>query len=322
MNTALPQPSPSLKQCSRDLAQHGYCLFCNALADDQLTVLRKRLTEQALAEKQKGLAFQDGGHTQNWGDFRDSRGALRAQEFTEAQGGRNQRVWMLVNKGAVFRDLLGHRAVRELVTGILGDHYLLSSHTANIANPGGVVIRLHTDQWWMPPPTRKGRTGLPAGSMSRELFDKDSQPTGAISPSVAVNILWMLDEFTESNGGTRVVPGSHLSGQQPDSTADSIAATGPAGTALLCDGRIWHGTGANSTETPRRAVLTTFCTPQFRPQENYTVGTRQEVLATANPDLLELLGFRIWHAYGRTGHPTDDYITRGNLPLGELTTER
>ena len=321
MNSSLPQPNSSLGQCAHDLAQHGYCLLQDALTDDQLNRLRKRLTDQALAEKQKGFAFQDGGPSQNWGDFRDRTGKLRPQEFTEAQGGRNQRVWMLVNKGTPFLDLLSHATTRELVTGLLGDHYLLSSHTANIANPGGVAMRLHTDQWWMPPPTRIGRAGLPVGSMSRELFDQDAESTGAISPPVALNILWMLDDFTESNGGTRLVPGSHLSGRQPDLAAKSIAASGPAGTALLCDGRIWYGTGANTSKRPRRAVLTTFCTPQFRPQENYTVGTRQEVLDTANSDLLELLGFKIWHAYGRTGHPTDDYIDRDDSPVGELNPD-
>ena len=190
MNTALPQPSPSLNQCSSDLTQHGYCLLRDALTDSQLKALRKRLTEQAMGEKQRGFAFQDGGPTQNWGDFRDSGGVLRPQEFTETKGGRNQRVWMLVNKGAVFLNLLTHSSVRQLVTGILGKHYLLSSHTANIANPGGIAMRLHTDQWWMPPPTRKDRVGLPAGSMSREIIDKGSQSTEAISPPVVVNILW------------------------------------------------------------------------------------------------------------------------------------
>ena len=302
MTSYLPQPNLSLEQCAHDLSQQGYCLLQDALTGKQLEALRKRLTEQALAEKQKGFAFQDGGPSQNWGDFRDGTGELRPHEFTEAQGGRNQRVWMLVNKGTPFLDLLSHATTRELVTGLLG----------------GVAMRLHTDQWWMPPPTRIGRAGLPVGSMSRELFDQDTESTGAISPPVALNILWMLDDFTESNGGTRLVPGSHLSGRQPDLAAKSIAATGPAGTALLCDGRIWHGTGANTSKRPRRAVLTTFCTPQFRPQENYTVGTRQEVLDTANSDLLELLGFKIWHAYGRTGHPTDDYVDRDNSPLGEL----
>ncbi|MED5392412.1 MAG: hypothetical protein VX977_11645, partial [Pseudomonadota bacterium] len=102
MNSPLPQLSPSLEQCAKDLAEQGYCLLRDALTDGQLEPLRKRLTDQALAEKQQGFAFQDGGHSQNWGDFRDSAGALRPQEFTETQGGRNQRVWTLVNKGAVF----------------------------------------------------------------------------------------------------------------------------------------------------------------------------------------------------------------------------
>ena len=102
MTSYLPQPNLSLEQCAHDLEQQGYCLLQDALTDDQLEVLRKRLTDQALAEKQKGLAFQDGGPSQHWGDFRDSTGELRPQEFTEAQGGRNQRIWMLVNKGTPF----------------------------------------------------------------------------------------------------------------------------------------------------------------------------------------------------------------------------
>merc|ERR1711969_455678 len=114
----------------------------------------------------------------------------------------------------------------------------------------------------------------------------------------------MLDPFTEENGATQLVPGSHLLGRQPDPDAISIAATAPVGTALMVDGRTWHGTGANIGGGERRAVLTTFCAPQFRPQENYTVGTRSEVLAKADDDLRTLLGFKIWNAYGRTGHPT------------------
>ena len=80
----------------------------------------------------------------------------------------------------------------------------------------------------------------------------------------------------------------------------------------------WHGTGANIGGGERRAVLTTFCAPQFRPQENYTVGTRSEVLARADDDLRTLLGFKIWNAYGRTGHPTDKFISPDAELIGEL----
>ena len=264
MKAALPQPSSSPEQCANDLAQQGYCLLRDALTDDQLEKLQIRLTEQALAEKQKGFAFQDGGPSQNWGDFRDSAGELRPQEFTEAQGGRNQRVWMLVNKGAVFLDLLRHTATRELVTGLLGDHYLLSSHTANIANPGGVAMRLHTDQWWMPPPTRIGRAGLPVGSMSRELFDQDTESTGAISPPVALNILWMLDDFTESNGGTRVVPGSHrlpwvdARGNFEHHADDARMVLCKAGDAVMFHNRTMHAGGVMQSGRPRPSVFLSY----------------------------------------------------------------
>ena len=281
--------------------------------------MQQRLSEQAQAEEQHGVAYKDGTPDQNWGDFRDEQGELRPAAFNPAAGGANQRIWMLVNKGRLFVDLLQHSNVRNIVSSILGDQYILSSHIANIARPGGVAMRLHTDQWWMPPPTRPDRRCLPAGSINRTRFDIDEIHGAAISPPVVVNVLWMLDSFTEDNGGTQVVPGSHLLGRQPDEDAVSVAATAPAGTVLVVDGRTWHGTGANIGSGERRAVLTTFCAPQFRPQENYTVGTRSEVLDRADDDLRTLLGFKIWNAYGRTGHPTDEFISPGAEPIGELS---
>ena len=315
----LPMPTTDLGQCISGLESSGYCYLADALSSVEVLQLQQRLSEQAKAEEQHGVAYKDGGTNQNWGNFRDEQGELRPAAFDPAAGGSNQRIWMLVNKGRLFVDLLQHSNVRNIVSSILGDEYILSSHIANIARPGGVTMRLHTDQWWMPPPTRPNRRHLPAGSVNRTRFDIDEIHGAAISPPVVVNVLWMLDPFTEENGATRLVPGSHLLGRQPDPDAISIAATAPAGTALVVDGRTWHGTGANIGGGERRAVLTTFCAPQFRPQENYTVGTRSEVLARADDDLRTLLGFKIWNAYGRTGHPTDKFISPGAELIGELS---
>ena len=315
----LPMPTTDLRQCVVDLESSGFCYLADALSTTEIFQLQQRLSEQAQAEKQHGVAYKDGAPDQNWGDFRDEQGELRPAAFDPAAGGANQRIWMLVNKGRLFVDLLQHSNVRNIVSSILGDEYILSSHIANIARPGGVAMRLHTDQWWMPPPTRPDRRCLPAGSINRTRFDIDEIHGAAISPPVVVNVLWMLDSFTEENGGTQVVPGSHLLGRQPDEDAVSVAATAPAGTVLVVDGRTWHGTGANNGSGERRAVLTTFCAPQFRPQENYTVGARSEVLERADDDLRTLLGFKIWNAYGRTVHPTDEFISPGAEPIGELS---
>ena len=317
----LPQATKDLAAARADLDRYGYCLLAEALDADRVAALRTRLEEQALAERQTGVGYFDGAPDQNWGSFRDADGRLRSDAFG-ADAGVNQRVWMLVNKGQVFLDLLAHPA-RELVGHLLGEHYLLSSYTANIANPGGVAMKLHTDQWWMPAPTRRERRPLPIGSIRRDRFDLDSAgELSMITPVACCNIMWMLDDFTEENGATRIVPESHLKGRQPDHERDgdvsTVAAVGPAGSAMLFDGRLWHGTGANTGNRRRMGLLTTFCGPQLRPQENFCVGTRPEVLATASPDLLALLGFRVWSGYGRTGNPVVDLIDPHERPIGVL----
>ena len=50
-------------------------------------------------------------------------------------------------------------------------------------------------------------------------------------------------------------------------------------------------------------------------------GTAPEVLAEASPDLLALLGFKLWQGYGRIESPHDDYIARGQTSVGELRPE-
>ena len=302
----LPQPTTDLSLAKAYLDEFGYCLLANALSPQQVEALRTRLVEQAAAEKQQGLAFEDSGK--------------------EKGSGINQRVWMLINKGEIFHEPLLHKDVHELIRHVLGEQYLLSCYTANIAKPGGVAMNLHTDQWWMPPPTRRDRSPLPVGSITREHRDvDDAGPPSMIAPAVVVNVMWMLVDFTAENGGTRLVPRSHLTGRHPDKELDKdvepIAAEGPAGTAIVFDGRMWHGTGANVSDGPRLGVLSTFCGPQFRTQENLTVGTSKEVLENAPPELLALLGFKVWNAYGRVESPAVDFIAPDEISLGELRPE-
>ena len=117
-----------------------------------------------------------------------------------------------------------------------------------------------------------------------------------IAPPVVLNVMWMLNDFSESNGATRLVPRSHLFGRRPDAERDkdvvSIPAEGVAGSAMLFDGRIWHGTGSNTSDGQRLGVLSTFVAPQFRTQVNFTLATAPEVVAEASEDLLALLGLQ------------------------------
>ncbi len=324
----LPQLTENLSQAKSDIARWGYCLLDKALPEPLLSQCRNRLIEQAAAEKAAHIAFEDGGPTQQWGDFTDENGKVRHEAFSEENGGVNQRVWMLVNKGRAFRNILELESIEELVRHILGARFILSSFSANIARPGGIAMPLHTDQWWAPEPINRDQPYLPVGSLTRDCFDAkdtDLPPSTMLTPPAVSNVLIMLDTMTAQNGGTRIVPGSHLCGRHPnkhlDSNIKTIAAEGPPGCAIITDGRIWHGTGANQSNEERKAILLTYCGPQFRPQENYTVGTQPEIVKNASNRLRELLGFRVWCGYGRTSDPTVEYIDPTNKLTGELWSE-
>src|SRR5512146_796303 len=240
-------PALELEDAKRDLDAKGYCIIENVLSRAEIAALKTRLVEQAEGERARGVSFHDGGPSRP-----------------------NQRVWMLVNKGRVFRDLMLHPIVDALMGHLLGPDYLLSSLTANIASPGGEPMVLHTDQgyvgFWTPKP-------------------------------LVANIAWMLDDFTEDNGGTRLVPNSHLNQNATQRSSsfvsegaanfpkpeDTIAAEGKAGSVLCFDGRVWHGTGANKTDRPRHALLSYHCRPFVRQQENFVLGLLPSIKETGRP---------------------------------------
>ena len=156
--TDLPPLTSEFEQQEVALDQFGYCLIENALRLEQLEVTRRRLEEQAAAEVEFGYAYEDA---------------------CNGGTGVNQRLWFLLNKGKPFRDLLKPDRARALVGHLLGEDYLLSSLTANIAREGGIV-EAHTDQWWMPWPILPERRSVAPGSMTRKLarggnMDPDAQ---------------------------------------------------------------------------------------------------------------------------------------------------
>src|SRR5262249_10103844 len=121
----LPPLTTDLEEAKGHLDHYGVARIADALDAEQLAALRSPPTEQAAGERGGGIAFCD-------------------------SGGANQRLWNLPSKGEVFCNLLRTPVVGTLVRHVLGGDYCLSSHTANIAGPGGTPQVLHTDQGYAP----------------------------------------------------------------------------------------------------------------------------------------------------------------------------
>jgi ectoine hydroxylase-related dioxygenase (phytanoyl-CoA dioxygenase family) len=187
-------------------------------------------------------------------------------------GGPNQRVRNLINKGEPFRRIATHPVALQCERKLLGKDFLLSSMTANIAGTGGAPMGWHTDQIYV----------------------------GWLPHRVANAIIWMLEDFTEENGATLVCPGSHRWKGWDDLLANKnpVPVTGRAGTIMIIDGRTYHNSGENKTKFPRPALITYYAMPYIRQEENFSLSLAPEVMEKCSPELLALLGFKVWFRLG------------------------
>jgi ectoine hydroxylase-related dioxygenase (phytanoyl-CoA dioxygenase family) len=256
-----------MDQLRQDVAECGYGVMLDALSPDLLARLKARVLAQAQGEREAGVAYF----------FGDDQTGMPATKGGRADAP-NQRLGHLLNKGAVFRELLTHPLVRATAPQIIGPRYLLSSLSAMIMNKGGVAQVLHSDQQFAPWPT---------------------------PVALVCNIVWMLVDFTPENGATRLAPGTHRlppptirfeTGADGSRTlvqaeATTVIAAAPAGSALVFDGRIWHGAGANTTPTPRPAIFSYYCQPYIRQQENLPMSLNEDVYLALSDAERALIGF-------------------------------
>ena len=96
MNLNYSKPTESIEDAKTELKKCGYCLLKNAIPPELNGKAMERLIEQANAEKELNLAYEDGSEKKKWGDFNNNNTDV---------AGVNQRVWMLPNKGKVFLDI-------------------------------------------------------------------------------------------------------------------------------------------------------------------------------------------------------------------------
>jgi len=182
----------------------------------------------------------------------------------------NQRVANVLSRDPLFEDLAFHPIAIQLLREVVGWPALLSNLSANITGPGGGEMVLHADQLFVPEPW-------------------PTRPQG-------MNIGWCLDDFTEANGATRVVPGSHLEGRMPqgdECSQDGVPVEATAGSIIVFESRLWHKTGNNRTQDETRAgVFAWYSNYIYRSQENWFLSLRPEIRQFASEEMLVLLGYK------------------------------
>ncbi len=118
------------------------------------------------------------------------------------------------------------------------------------------------------------------------------------SPEVTVSCMYAIGDFTEANGATQVVPGSHLWDDYTRAPRnDEIAfAEMSAGDGLIYSGRVIHNGGANVTSDEWRLGLhVSFVLGWLTPEEALPIAVPWEAAKTMSDRAQRLLG---WKSYG------------------------
>ena len=123
------------------------------------------------------------------------------------------------------------------------------------------------------------------------------------------NVMIAATDFTESNGATLVVPGSHKwdhSKRQPKQK-EITQAVMKAGSAVFIPGKTLHGGGNNTDGIKRRAIVASYVLGWLRTQENHFLHTSIDEAMKWPERVRQLLGYDLYAHY-------DENIQGG--PLG------
>ncbi len=192
------------------------------------------------------------------------------------EGTKTLRVYNLLVHGKLYERIPVHEHVLPIVEGVLDPGCLVSSLSSITILPGERAQPIHADDQLIPIP-------------------KPHIPT-------VCNTMWALTDFTEANGATRIIPGSHLADNSPTfgQKYESRAAEMPIGSVLIWHGSLWHGGGANRTEQRRVGIAMNYCAGFIRQQENQQLGIPLATVRGFSPRLRELVGFGVY--MGLIGH--------------------
>ena len=263
-----PPLTDNLDEAKKHLDKYGLCIIKDVFSEKEVDIMDKRLKEQFAGEEKHNLGSK----------FRGDEG-LGIKSSNEEKVSRL--VWNLINKGDCFIPLIDHKKIFPLINHIIGDKVILCSMGAHMNGSGNERMALHQDQWPLIP--------------------------HPLDFPVMANTMVLVSDNSPSNGGTRLIPGSHKWPKIDYKTANSSkyqemakSIKAPRGSAIVWEGRVWHGNGLNRSGEVRSNISIAYLQSWIRPQENSQYSVREEVIAKLSDKQKAVLGFTSFGSLG--GH--------------------
>jgi len=191
-------------------------------------------------------------------------------------GAHTRRIFNLLGRDPLFAKTPVFAETFPIVEGVLDKECLLSSLTAIEMQPGQAPQPLHSDD---------GSYGFPRPA-----------------PTHICVAMWALTDFTEENGGTHVVPGSHRADRIPrrEDKPETIQVEMAAGSVLFYNGSLWHGGGENRSGARRMGIVNNYCAGFLRQEESQLLALSPDQVKSFPSRLRKLVGYGTYR--GLLGH--------------------
>lgn len=185
------------------------------------------------------------------------------------EGERTQRIYGVPAKMRSGDPFIEHPLILAHLDRLLLPNYLLSQ---------AQVINIKTDS--------------PAQPLH---LDDGFYPFPAPRPPISLATVFAIDDFTEDNGATVIIPGSHKWDEvrRPNDDDKRVKAIMPAGSCIFFVGNAWHGGGENLSGADRLALTCQYCEPWARTQENYFLSVSKQTAASVSENIRRMLGYSI-----------------------------
>ncbi len=192
---------------------------------------------------------------------------------TDFLGEITRRTGALVARSPTSRSLITHPTVIDTLDFVLADHastFQIDLTQLITVGRGAPAQAIHRDQW---------------------SYDRYQFPRGF---EAEVGTMWAVTDFTAEMGATRMVVGSHRWEDDPDEVDPALSspAVMTKGSVLLYTGSVFHGAGANTTETSRIGMNVGYSLGWLRQEENQYLACPPEVARTLPEGLLRLMGYQ------------------------------
>jgi ectoine hydroxylase-related dioxygenase (phytanoyl-CoA dioxygenase family) len=188
-------------------------------------------------------------------------------------GRRTTRTGALLARSMTSQQLVAHPLVLAVAEAFLWPKktsFQLHLTQVIAIGPGSPAQQLHRDQW---------------------CFDFFPFPDDV---EVELSTIWAMQDFTEANGATQVIPGSHREGNEALGAVDRVQrAVMPGGSVVLYSGRTVHGGGANDSDEIRMGLNVDYVLGWLRQEENQYLSVPPEVARTLPEHVQRLAGYQL-----------------------------